>query len=266
MKHNLYRILKNWRLLSGVITIRQNVNFVLLALFFSFSIPSYSITDALKLKIQNSTHSDETIVRFLSGATDGFDSSYDAWKFFSANPLVPSIYSKIDSSSCLSINALPSLYQDRDIIVFSSVGAIGNYTITSTEIGLFPSNVSIFLEDTEMGINIDIRTCNVYSFNVSDTAIYNANKSRFKLHFSVLMPTATSNFFPMEIATYYSNNSISVKYKSEIKFIKVYDITGKIIVEQKNINSIETSIPFNEIANIYIIEINGDYRKKIVNY
>lgn len=236
----------------------------ILVIFFPLSI--FSITDALKLKIQNSTHSDEAIVRFLSNATDGFDSSYDAWKFISTNPLVPAIYSKIDSVSCLSINAMPSLFQDRDITIYSRVGTIGNYSITSTEIGLFPANVSIYLEDTETGISTDIRTNGIYSFYVSDTGLYNSNKDRFVLHFTIqtitsALPILSNPNFNFSI----NESNINISHNNTLKEIIIYNIEGKIVF-QSLVNNNEINIDASSFKNqIVIIYIEDENEKVFIN-
>ncbi len=235
MERSLYYTNSFLALTIGVIIRNQRIRMALLALIFSLAFTtSYSITDALKVKIQNTTYSDETVVRFLSTATENFDSSCDAWKFFSSNPIVPAIYTKIDSISCLSINALPPLCQDRTIVLFTKVGSIGNYTFTATELGAFASNILISLEDTETGYIQDIRNNPTYSFTVSDTGIYNANKERFVIHFSVAITTAIlGNQNANTYQIYYHTNNVYIKTNETIEKIRMYDISGKLIMEQE---------------------------------
>src|SRR6267378_3327803 len=63
------------------------------------------LKDAIKLKVSGNSYSDETVIRFLEGASPGFDSNYDAWKLFSPNQNVPSIFTKEKTGKAVSVNA-----------------------------------------------------------------------------------------------------------------------------------------------------------------
>lgn len=247
----------------------KSIKKIITSLFFICNaITVFSINDALKLRIENSSHSDETIVRFHANATEGFDSSYDAWKFFSSNPVVPSLYTKIDSTSCLSINAMPSLIEDRTTILFSKVGSVGSYTIVATEIGAFASNVSIILEDTELNINIDVRANPTYSFNVTDTGYYNSHRDRFKIHFSISVVTEVQeqNSFVPQI--YFENDILKINHNCSIKEVNVYDLSGKLIIKIQNSNSEQLEIDMTNFKNrLFIIEMYANgvlYRNKTI--
>jgi hypothetical protein len=140
-------------------------------------------TDVLKLRINGNNYSDETIIRFVNGATDNFDGSYDAWKMFSGNPQVPSLYTQIDSLSPLSINALPPLDQKRSVDVYAAVGAAGAYTITPSELAPFQAGLCIMLEDMTSGNYYDMRAGATPSFQLA--AGNNNGQPRFRLHFTL---------------------------------------------------------------------------------
>lgn len=154
------------------------------AILFNFILIncSFSLNDALRIKIVNVTHSDETVVRFLPNATPAFDFNYDAWKLFNTNNLIPAIYTKIDSASSLSINALPVFSAKQEIPLYLKIGIPGIYTFQSIELGLFSSNTSIFLEDKYTGMNYNFRDGSSVSVYLYQTAL--TDSSRFSLHFS----------------------------------------------------------------------------------
>lgn len=247
---------------------RQPVKQVLLTLFFLFSFSSYlfSITDALKLKIQSGSYSDETVIRFLPSATPGFDASYDAWKIFSSNPLVPAIYTQIDSVSNLSINALPSLVDEQHLTVFTYAGNTGSYTITATEIGIFSPSVSIILEDTETGNNIDLRQSNVYSFTVNDITAHNTNRNRFIIHFyeqtiTSIFPTSTGG----NIVLVSQPNAVNISSSSIIAQLNIYNLSGQLIYSEKGIFS--TNYTWNISDNkssVFLFEITTEREIKKV--
>ena len=156
-------------------------------LFFN-SISSHALTDVLKVKISGNNYSDETIMRFLPGATPEFDGNYDAYKFFSSNPNVPSLYTQIDTASQLSINAYPSLESAYSFSLFTRIPATGNYSFRSIEMGSFSTGVTIFMEDLQTGNFYDLRdTATLHTISLS------ANQSgpaRFVIHFTPPLFTA----------------------------------------------------------------------------
>ena len=149
------------------------------------TINANALTNALKLTLSNSAYSDETVIRYVAGATPGFDGNYDAWKLSGYNGSAPSIYTMLDSNSALSINAFGPLAKDEKITVFATVGAVGNYSLTVNQIGAFVSTVDIFIEDVNTGLFQNLRTNSVYNFTVTDTAAFNSAPQHFIVHISL---------------------------------------------------------------------------------
>ena len=77
------------------------------------------LNNAFRFKITGNGYSDETIIRLVNGASVNFDGSYDAWKLFSLNPNVPSLYTQISNGQELSINALPEFTKDPSITIYT---------------------------------------------------------------------------------------------------------------------------------------------------
>ncbi|MGQ0827542.1 MAG: T9SS type A sorting domain-containing protein [Bacteroidota bacterium] len=193
--------------------LQYNITLFITVIFFVSGAYAMPITNALKLKISNSAYSDETVIRYLHGATSGFDGSYDAWKLFSSNAAVPNIYTMIEPTGCLSINAYSDLLKDEQVQLYTAVGSTGAYTITSTEIGAFISDVDILIENIETGYFQNLRTNPVFTFNVSDPEIFNTNKARFKIHFS--LPVVFKIYNPA------ANNNCIVSKKGIDKWVYV---------------------------------------------
>ena len=138
--------------------------------------------DALKLFIAGNGYTDEAVLQFKQDATSSFDPDYDAYKLFSSNAQVPSLSTIVDSSSDLSINALPLLTSGISIPLRAKAGVTGNYTITADISQLGGSTLScVLLEDLVTGTIKDLRVSPAYTFNISNTV--NASP-RFMLHFS----------------------------------------------------------------------------------
>ncbi|MBA3706618.1 MAG: PKD domain-containing protein [Bacteroidetes bacterium] len=196
---------------KGFLHIVKKIIPAFIAVFFIANVSAIPICDALKLKISNGTYSDETVIRFLQGATLDFDSNYDAWKLLSANTAVPQIYTKIKPGS-LSINAYPALVKNETLNLFATVGSIGSYTITATEIGPFSSNVDIFIENIATGNVQNLRTNPVYIFNVSDITAFNSNPANFIIRFSLPAPVISDFSF---------DTGASIAVNTQVNFINL---------------------------------------------
>lgn len=153
--------------------------------FFCFAVvlnANATITNALKVRISNGSISDETVVRFISGATAGFDGSYDAYKIISSAPNVPSLFTNIDSVSHMSINALPQLLQRTDVDLYAYIKTAGTYTFESIELGAFPAGCKIIVEDKQTGMSYPFRNGSTFTLTLAANTI--ATSNRFTLHFS----------------------------------------------------------------------------------
>jgi hypothetical protein len=160
------------------------------ALLFCSTV-SNALTDVLKVKITGNNYSDETIMRFLPDATTEFDGNYDAYKFFSPNPNVPSLYTQIDTASQLSINAYPSLDSAFTFSLFTRIPVTGNYSFRSIEMGSFATGVTIVMEDLLTGNTYDLRdTATLHTILLSVTT--QSNPARFAVHFTPPLFTTVS--------------------------------------------------------------------------
>jgi hypothetical protein len=217
---------------------------VIVMLIFCAAAPAFSITNALKLKISNAAYSDETVIRYLAGATCGFDGSYDAWKLFSANKAVPAIYTEIAPASDLSINAYPVLTKDEQMQLYVRVGSTGTYTITATEAGVFDAGVDIFIENTQTGNFQNLRTNPIFTFSVADTGAFNSSKGIFKVYFSlpVVFSPVQNSFDDKSTCTITKTGTIGWTYI-------VKDNNNTVIASTTINNDIDTL--FNLSAGVY---------------
>ncbi|MBI4931935.1 MAG: T9SS type A sorting domain-containing protein [Bacteroidetes bacterium] len=160
--------------------------------FSDFPIPQNTNNTPNSIKLTGSNMSgkeDETFVRFMQGATNDFDPSYDAWKMFNLDTTLPNISSVIHDSSDLSINSLPELISNTDIKIRFTVSVSGTYSIRRDSILMLPMSSCIFLEDLANGNMIDLRTNSSYSFTISDTT----STPRFILHINAPVSKETVN-------------------------------------------------------------------------
>ena len=152
------------------------------ALLVIVSANTFASNNVLKIKIAGGSFSDETIIRFHSEATNGFDSNYDAWKLFSSNVSAPSIFTKDSLSDLLAINAMPELNASVTTDVYMKIGAAGIYSISASELGAFDTEIKITLKDVITNKIYDLRTNSTYT--ISLPAIAETDPAHFQVLFS----------------------------------------------------------------------------------
>lgn len=126
-------------------------SYLLTVSFLLISINGFSNNNAFRFKISGNNYTDETIIRMYNGATENFDGAYDAWKLFSSNTNVPSIYTQIAAGQELSINALPEYTTDKSVTIYTNIPASGTYTLLIEEV--FPLTTNYKVSLTEISSN-----------------------------------------------------------------------------------------------------------------
>src|SRR5690554_6092695 len=192
------------------------------------------------------------LVGYIENATNGIDRLFDG---FELSETSTRFYSLIeDEKMTIQGKALPFL--DTDLVPLGLViPYVGNYTIAINSLdGLFDNDSQdIFLEDIYLGIIHDLRGA-PYSFNTG-TGSFN---DRFVLRY-----TNNALSIPEEIVlnglliSAPKNNYIKVvSSKDLIKTIEVYDILGRVLFTNKNIQQSEVSITeLKTDAGTFIVKV-----------
>jgi hypothetical protein len=130
------------------------------------------------LSITNGNFRDETIFRLDDNAGYGFDNSFDAYKKFSDNYLVPQIYTTTSKGDELAINSYPAGVEYAQIPVNVKVARTGTYVIEFIGDWNIDPSKTIYLEDILEDTLIDARKALDYMFTTKDIHV----KGRFVLH------------------------------------------------------------------------------------
>lgn len=149
--------------------------------------PVFALKNTLKLKVEApGGYSDETVVRFISNATPGFDPAYDASKFFSSGSAVPSMFTAATGGINLSINSLPDLVRDTLVEIYVSSKTAGNHLVTVQVPGAFDDFIDIELTDIATGNSCRVSSGTSVSIYIGDTL----RKVRLTVKFSGVLPKA----------------------------------------------------------------------------
>lgn len=140
-----------------------------------------------RLKMQGQpNYLEECVFYYQAGATNGFDSDYDAYKLFGPNP-APHI--SIDNDSLLmSINGIPPVSQTYSTHILATTHLTGSFTITAADVQGFPSGTCIYLKDIQTNTTVNL-LLSAYAFYLSNTT----SSSRFILTITYNTLPITSN-------------------------------------------------------------------------
>jgi len=202
------------------------------------------------LNISNTTGAyDETLVGYITGATNGFDNLYDGKTFPAGN--VVSIYSLFDSGDySIQGRALP--FNPDDIVPLGITTTIGgDFSINLEKFdGLF-HNQDVYLLDKSTGLYHNLKSGG-YNFNIT-SGTYD---DRFELRFTDGTSLGTANPVVTE------NNITIIRVAKHLEIsadnisidkIQLFDLLGKNLYHVKDINATEFKTSDLNIATQIII-------------
>ena len=204
----------------------------------------------------------ETLVGYITGATNDYDDQFDGKTFPAGNPI--NVYS-IQNENQLSIQGRSLPFSASDIVPLGYQSALaGNFTIKieNTD-GLFENYTDIYIKDTQLDLIHNLKD-SPYLF----TTIAGTFNSRFEILYQNALGATNSSFNQNQLVVFNSHDSINVNAGSAvIESVKVYDINGRQLLDKKAINSTETKISaFNSKVLFMLITLEDGmtYSRKII--
>ena len=209
-------------------SIMKTTFILLLALITSnVSFGGYNLLQ-MRLKNVDNNHYDESAIRFMVGASEAFDSDYDAWKMISPNVNVPSLYTKENTGNNLAINSVGDLVIDTVIQVYTFTNLTGDFSLEFFNV-MLEDEGQLYLEDTETGMMHDLTTVDQVDFHINDASI---EQSRFKLHFSLPVNMELS---PITCFGFEDASVVVADFGNDNITYELYDNQGNLIVQQSNV-------------------------------
>ena len=195
------------------------------------------------------------LIGYVTGATQGKDRLFDATNINKSNF---SLYSKVDDHKLL-IQGRPVPFVDSDKVNLEAVlPNDGEYSFAINSVdGLFEDdNQGIYIEDLELDIIHNLRT-SPYTFN----GVSGLQEGRFVLRYTeenkqllnIQETTITSN----ELSIFTANNQITaVSNASNIKSFTMYDVNGRLLANNSNLNVTEYNVNTNNYSTgTYLVAI-----------
>lgn len=141
----------------------------------------------LSLKAVGSTLSDDAYVYFESGATDGYESAFDAIKLPNSTGL--NLSASLAGQQLAIDGRAPLGTAQRVVPLAVGVPTAGTYSFTAAQL-LNLSTVPVYLRDLQTGAVTDLRLTPSYQFTVANASALITG--RFELVFSPQQPLATA--------------------------------------------------------------------------
>jgi hypothetical protein len=182
----------------------------------------------LNLIAQNG-NSSRTLIGYITGATLAKDVMFDA----AIEPSSMYLYSLIGTQKQV-VQGRPVPFDENDLVPIGvKILTVGNYTISIAGVdGLFTdSSQNIYLEDTVLNVIHNLKQA-PYTFS-STIGEFN---ERFVLRYNNAV-LSDSTFEDNNNFIIFATEKISIQSSKRIKAIIVYDMLGRIIYEESNIDS-----------------------------
>jgi fibronectin-binding autotransporter adhesin len=205
------------------------------------------IANVFKMSISNGSLGDQMAVYMFDGATQEFDSEYDAYKLFGFNLDAPHIYTTTNDVE-YAINGLPMM-ETISLPVVVNTNAGGEFSFTAEGFGSFGDSWFFFLEDKETGSSFDLRKNPVLNLTVSA----GATAERFNLR--IFKSALGIGDDLMNNTRIYAENKQVIIENCPKSDVVIYNLTGAIVAESRMEEASLNSISINVPSGIYIVKL-----------
>ena len=217
-----------------------------------------STQNALELKVTNDKNGyfDKTKVKILEGATQAYDADVDGSKL-KGFTTAPQLYTVSSDEKELSINVISNNDNEVQMPLHFEARFDAAYTI-QVEDNTLPEGVTIFMTDFVLNQEINLNTTPTYTFTASE----GDNPNRFLLHFGAV--GIDEHVGQSSIRAYTYNNTLYVQNSLEDAAIRVIDLQGRLLLEQKLNGTGLQSLPLDFPAGVYMVQLLNSKEQKSV--
>lgn len=235
----------------------------------------------LRVALKSETQRDESLIRFVEGATDGRDRLYDASKLKNGVLLSPvnrnsyvnvSSYNTGDaSSSDLAVNTIAPLstsVQSKDVNLIVADLEKLTYTLILTPQD-FNLGYRMILVDNFLKKEVDFSKELTYSFTVTDDPL-SSGSARFKVSFvnsiTAVLDEPESNFqiYPNPVVKDKFTVVTPALFAGKVKSISILDMSGHALAVEDQLDSSEVTFDvsgYNSAVYIVLIKLSDNIFK-----
>jgi hypothetical protein len=116
--------------------------------------------------------------------------------------------------------------------------------------GLFEEGQQVYLKDNLMGIEQELNAAS-YSFS-SSAGVFN---ERFEIHYQSTLSAQTPQINANQVVIYTQNKNIAIQSSIDVEELAIFDITGRLIKNIKNVQKRSLLVPIEWPVQIMIIRL-----------
>jgi hypothetical protein len=212
--------------------------------------------NTLKISVNSDNGSNNTYVQLREDASEEFDVAIDAYKLFGYGSITE-IYTH-DETNLYSINCLPEEMHGK--LIKLGVRATGEYAhyLNFEGINGLSEDYQILLEDTKLNVTLELTEGLTYNFESEE----GDNPNRFLLHFGAV--GLDENAGQSSLRAYTHHNTLYVQNSLEDAAIRVIDLQGRLLLEQKLNGTGLQSLPLDFPAGVYMVQLLNSKEHKSV--
>lgn len=208
----------------------------------------------IRLAATGNGYTDKTIVAFPDGASNEFDSSFDAYKLISTYPGMPQLYTSTPKGTDLAINSMGGFDKSMRIPLNFTASTTGTYTIALDEVELIDE---VYIYDAQTGKTHNMSNKNELSFRYET----GDNLNRFTILFSEQTATAIEAEARPEnqFSVFAKDKTIIINSRQAVKTgfsAMVFDVLGR-TMHKCEISGQKTEINTNYRPGTYFVKITN---------
>ncbi|MBZ0243438.1 MAG: T9SS type A sorting domain-containing protein, partial [Bacteroidales bacterium] len=219
---------------------------------------SNSSRNALVIEIndQNGKKTSTELV-ILQNASLGLDPGYDAAKLYGNNEL--NVYSFINTGNdqTFTIQSIPRPQEETRIPIGLQTNQADVFHFTFEPTELFTQEGKVYLFDKVTQMKTEITAEAEYLFELEEAGEYN---DRFEIHFGVVGIGEQDQATTLHAYAY--NNRLYVNNSLEQAQIAVYDLQGRLLMQQSANTSGLQSLPLDLPAGVYVVRLSNAQEAK----
>ena len=221
-----------------------------------------SINNTIELIVYdiNGKTAQESVVRIIDDATNGFDTQYDS-HFLPG--YAPKFYSVTEDGKAVSTNTLPGI-EENSVIPFVFIkNASANFYLKAEGINNLIPSKQVYLTDLKTNHTQLLNSEPIYYFTSEEGDV----EARFELHFGSVGINDNINV-NNDINVFTRNGQIEIRSKNPLNgTVMVYNITGQLMIKTAINNQNSASINtgnFKGIAIVSVVDEKQVYNQKIL--
>lgn len=210
---------------------------------------------------QENTILGQTMVAYMGGTSTDVDAKYDGKYINDSETAITSVINNEEYA----VQARGEFVATDVVPMTIKLETAGNYTISLAQVdGVFSNEHDIFVRDIELGVEHDVRNT-PYSFSAPAGVLTNRFELVYQSTLSVENPTFTN------VVIFSKNKVLEINSGNEtISSVTVFDIRGRKVANQEEVNTSATSLDLSAVSNqVLIVQIktmNGQLiTKKVVH-